>query len=90
MAKSESDLIAEFTNWLTPLPGPFADYYVGIAANPKDRLLNGHGLDDNGGRDSWRYDSATSAAVPRRVEAHFLAMGIKGGAGGGDETSLGV
>ena len=90
MAKAEVDLIREFTEWLKPLPGTYANYYVGVAGNPKDRLLNGHGLDDKGGRDTWRYDTASSAAVARRVEAHFLAGGMKGGPGGGDASAKGV
>ena len=90
MATSEVDLIREFTEWLKPLRGTYANYYVGVAANPKDRLLSGHGLDDKGGRDTWRYDTASSASVARRVEAHFLASGMKGGPGGGDASSLGV
>lgn len=90
MAESEANLILEFTKWLNPLPGTFANYYVGIAADPLDRLVNGHGLEGKDGKDTWRYDFATNDTVARKVEAYFKAKGMKGGPGGGNEKTRGV
>jgi hypothetical protein len=90
MAKSEQTLIAEFTDWLRPLPGTFGNYYVGIASDPRDRLQSGHGVDLGQGAAVWKYDTATSASVARSVEKHFIAHGMKGGPGGGDDSSTAV
>lgn len=90
MGKSEEALVQEFNAWLMPLSGTYGDYYIGIAADPKDRLLNGHGLDDTGGKDTWRFDTALDSDVALQVVRHFLATGMKGGAGGGDPDLTGV
>lgn len=92
MAKSEADLITGFTEWLKPLPGSFSDYYVGVAADPKDRLKNGHGVDTDAGAAAthWRYDTAFTSDIARRVEQHFIAQRMQGGPGGGDATSTAV
>jgi hypothetical protein len=62
-----------------------SDWYVGIAADPRDRLFNDHNVDEQNG--FWIYEQATSASVARQVEKAYLDTGHDGGGGGGDEES---
>jgi hypothetical protein len=61
---------------------PYSAWYCGIAADPNDRLLNGHNA---GGADCHaRYWDCGSATVARQVEKALLEAGCKGGGSGGD------
>jgi len=64
----------------------YSDWYVGIAANPRDRLFNGHCVDKD--RDTWIYRECMSCDAARDVEAYFTnAVGTCGGPGGGDNST---
>jgi Uncharacterized protein conserved in bacteria (DUF2188) len=63
-----------------------AHWYVGIAADPRDRLFNEHNVDEENG--IWIYEKATSDAVGRSVEEVYLDTGHDGGGGGGDKSSV--
>ena len=59
---------------------------VGISKDAKDRLFNGHGIQEKG--DWWIYRQAISSEVAREVEDYFInTLGADGGTGGGDETA---
>ena len=65
--------------------GGYPSWYVGIAADPNDRLLNGHNAD--GGQNAARYWDCGSETVARQVEAAFLKASCRGGCGGGDHNT---
>jgi len=65
--------------------GGYPSWYVGIAADPNDRLVNGHNASGNG--NAARYWDCGSDAVARQVEAAFIKAGCKGGGGGGDRNT---
>lgn len=54
-----------------------AQWCVGVAADPMDRLLRGHGVAEEGDGCGWiTYRCATSDAA-RDVRDHFVAKGMK-------------
>ncbi len=57
--------------------GGYPDWYVGIAADPNDRLVNGHNVDGNG--NAACYWDCGSDAVARQVEAAFIKASCQGG-----------
>lgn len=62
--------------------GSYSAWYVGIASKPRDRLFVDHNVREQG--DVWIFRDAGSATAARQIERHFLALGCKGGGGGGD------
>lgn len=71
--------------YMTKFTNPTSAWYAGIAADPRDRLFNGHGVDETNGK--WCYDTCSTSAEARAVEAALLKLGCRGGDGGGDETT---
>lgn len=67
--------------------GNYPAWYVGIAANPVDRLTNGHGVN---GSTPCCYEEFSSSEYAREVENYFLKLGCQGGGGGGDWQSKSV
>jgi hypothetical protein len=65
-----------------------SDWYVGIAADPKDRLFVGHSVDQANG--IWAYEKADSNAIARQVEKAYHDAGYSGGPGGGDDKTIWV
>ena len=61
-------------------------WYVGITANPRNRLFNDHGVDEHNG--AWIFRQASSAAAAREVEMAYVEAGHAGGPGGGDDTAV--
>ncbi|MYK32028.1 MAG: hypothetical protein F4051_10005 [Boseongicola sp. SB0670_bin_30] len=67
--------------------GPYG-WYVGIAADPKDRLFNDHQVSERNG--AWIHRPANSSASARKAEKQLLEDGHEGGSGGGDENTTHV
>lgn len=65
--------------------GSHAAWYVGIASDPNDRLLNGHNA--NSQNNAARFWDAQNDETARAVEQHFFKKGCKGGPGGGDSST---
>jgi hypothetical protein len=63
----------------------YKDCYIGIAADARDRLFNGHGVSEDSGL--WIYRTAVGHRVARNVEQHFLNAGMDGGPSGGDQST---
>jgi hypothetical protein len=61
----------------------YREWYVGIAANPDQRLFEGHNVSQEGG--TWIYRDAGSESMAKTIEAIFIKKGCKGGSGGGDK-----
>jgi hypothetical protein len=55
----------------------YREWYVGVAANPDQRLFEGHNVSQQGG--AWIYRDAGSEPMAKIVEAIFLKKGCKGG-----------
>ncbi len=68
--------------------GNYSQWYVGIAANPQDRLFSGHNVSERGG--AWIYRTCTNSDQARAIEDYFISMGMKGGPGGGDATTKAI
>jgi hypothetical protein len=61
------------------------NWYVGIAADARERLFSGHSVDEKNG--VWIYELADSSNVAREVETAYHNAGCKGGPGGGDNST---
>ena len=86
MTKSRGQIIAGIESYITNNGSGFGQWYVGIAASPRDRLFNDHNVRENG--DAWIFREATSSTVAREIEDYFIKRkGTHGGAGGGDYSS---
>ena len=86
MAKSKQEIISDIKNYIQKGGGGYRSWYVGISKNARDRLFNGHGVNEED--DLWIYRRASSSQVAREIEIYFVSMlGTDGGAGGGDEAA---
>ena len=65
--------------------GRYAEWYAGIASDPRARLFDDHNVDRE--HDAWIYRNAGSSTTARSLEQHFIALGCKGGSGGGDRST---
>lgn len=82
---SKSTIISDIKAYVAKCGGDYSDWYVGIAADPEQRLFNDHGVSKNSG--AWIWIRAASADDARAAEKSLLALGMTGGPGGGDEES---
>lgn len=86
---SETEIKQAIEGHMAKCGGTYREWYVGIAADPRDRLFNGHGVREKG--DAWILRRAESAEVARRVERYFVkTLGTDGGPGGGDASTKAV
>ncbi len=80
-----TQIIQEIDNHIHKCGGGYSRWYVGIASDPRDRVLNDHNVDEN--NDAWIVRDCGSETAARKVEKHFLGLGCDGGAGGGDSST---
>lgn len=86
---SEAEIKAEMKAYIDKHGGPDSSWYAGIAADPKDRLFNDHGVHEKG--DVWIHHPCASADIARSVEDYLInTLGCDGGGGGGDENTTAV
>jgi len=85
MTSNAQNVIAEIGAYVANCGGSYLDWYCGIAAQPRERLFTGHAVREQG--DAWIYRSCTDSETARAIERFFLARGMKGGPGGGDDDS---
>ena len=57
--------------------GQYSDFYVGVAKNAENRLFNEHLVLKKG--QWWIYIPADSPETARKVEQHYLNLGMRGG-----------
>lgn len=87
MSKSSNVIVQEIIEHIKGCSGKyFFDYNVGISKDPEDRLFNDHNVSKQSG--CWIYRYAIDIENARDAEAKLLAKGMKGGEGGGDDSSL--
>ena len=63
----------------------YSEFYIGISRNARKRLFEEHHVDMEASW--WIYITADSADIAREVEKHYINLGMRGGDGGGDDTS---
>lgn len=63
----------------------YSEFYVGISQDAPKRLFEQHHVDKD--NSWWIYATAESHEIARKVEKHYLDLGMRGGPGGGDESS---
>jgi len=74
-------IITAFEDFMAQHGHYYSEFYVGIASDPVDRLINGHGCDASTPHIYWTQPLHTT--VVRAIENSFLDKGTKGGPGGG-------
>lgn len=86
MASSEHQIKTDIKDHMAKLGGKYMDWYVGITADPRTRLFEEHGVDEES--DAWIFSQANSSVAARRVEEYFVdTLGTDGGRGGGDQDT---
>ena len=70
MVYSVQQIKYEVLAYMKECGGDFADYYVGIAADPKKALLDVHKVDE--AADPWLYKQALTFHAARTVQDYFL------------------
>ena len=87
MGKSRNQIIEDIDNHLR-CSGKryYSEFYIGISSDARRRLFQEHHVKEKGSW--WIYRTADSSDIARDVERHYLALGMRGGDGGGDESAL--
>ena len=83
MSKTNKEIIEEINAHIKKCGGVYSSWYVGIAANAKERLL-AHKVD----KEAYIYRTASSSQDARQIERYFTeTLSTDGGVGGGDEIT---
>ncbi len=85
MTEDDKRKASEIRAYIEKGPGPWSSWYAGVAEDARDRLFNGHSVDKDKGK--WSYRTFSSDDVARQVEQDLFAKGCDGGPGGGSEDS---
>lgn len=88
MAKNKEAIIQDIEDYMAKHGGDIDDWYVGVAAKPRERLFDDHSVDEDKG--AWIHRRASSDGLARDIEKHFLDKGAEGGTGGGNEDTTAV
>ena len=87
MSETSSTIIQEIIKYINGCTGLyFSDYYAGITKDPAQRLFTEHNVNENSG--CWIYRRAINIEHARDAEKQLLEKGMKGGDGGGDNSSV--
>jgi hypothetical protein len=84
----EGQIIQEMAGYMQQVGGAYTAWYVGVAEDARRRLFIEHGVNER--TDRYVDRQADSAAAARRIEQYFLALGAKGGPGGGTSATTQV
>jgi len=83
MAKDNKMILSEIETFINENGGEPSNWYTGITSDPKRRL------DEHGVKDGWIHCEAASAEAARLIEVYLVEkVGLDGGSGGGDASSL--
>ncbi len=85
---TKAQIIQDITTHVANCGGAYSQWYIGIAAAPRDRLFSDHSVDEKNG--NWIFRTCATSDEAREVEDYFIAKGMKGGPGGGDSTTKSV
>ena len=78
-------IVSDIKSYVSVHGGPYSQWYIGVAAAPRDRLFNDQGVTEQGG--AWIYRECPISKVAREIEDIFIGLGMQGGPGGGDSTT---
>lgn len=82
---TKQQILQNIIDYVAKCGGTYSQWYVGVAAIPRDRLFNNHSVDEKSGY--WIYDTCATSDEARAIEDYFIGKGMKGGPGGGDSTT---
>lgn len=86
MLKDYQTIVNEITDHLAKSGRRYySDFYIGITNDVERRMFSEHNVPRE--KTWWIYRTASNSDVARQVESYFLKKGMRGGKGGGDETS---
>lgn len=86
MSKDFQTIVSEIDNHLTNSGRRYySDFYVGITNDVERRMFQEHHVSKD--NSWWIYRTAINSDVARKVEQHYLDKGMRGGNGGGDDSS---
>lgn len=85
MAKTAQQIADDIYNHLNGRTD-YTNFYIGITNDIERRLFGEHNVSRE--QNWWIYREAINDEHSRAVEQHFLELGMRGGGGGGDETSI--
>jgi hypothetical protein len=85
MPKPKAEIVADIENHVRFCGGTYSQWYIGIAANPKNRLFVAHAVKEKG--DAWIYRECANSETARVIEQFFISRGMDGGVGGGDSST---
>ena len=89
MLTSANPIIIEIRSHIKKRGGRLDQWYVGIAANARDRLFSDHRVQEKGG--AWIHRLAATDQEARQIEDYFVnTLGTRGGTGGGDAATRSV
>ena len=63
----------------------YSDFYIGITNDVQRRMFDEHNVRRE--NSWWIYRTADSSEIARDVEKYFIDKGMRGGDGGGDDSS---
>lgn len=87
MSKTAEIIVKEILAHITGCKGKYySDYYAGITKDPNGRLFSNHNVNKENGY--WIHREAIDVDNARDAEKILLDKGMKGGDGGGDDTSI--
>jgi hypothetical protein len=78
-------ITSDLANHVQQAGGSYSQWYVGVTADPEQRLFSDHNVDKENG--AWIYRQCESSTEARDIEKRLLALGFDGGTGGGDFTA---
>jgi len=88
MTTKQQEIIKAFNEYIRARGTSYGAWYVGVAADARERLFNDHAVNER--TDAWIYDTCSSSKEAREVEQHFIAQGTREGPGGGDASTKSV
>ena len=89
MSDTANQIVADIKAHITSRGGTFDQWYVGIAADARDRLFSDHQVREKG--DAWILRPAGTHQAARQIENHFVKrLGTRGGTGGGSTATRSV
>jgi hypothetical protein len=80
MLYAEQKIMCEVAVHMSKYGVNYQEWYAGVAADPKARLFNDHGVKETG--DAWISRQCVNAASARDIERYFMKKGCKGGQAG--------
>lgn len=86
MSKSYNEIVSDIDAHLQKSGKRYySEFYIGISKDASKRMFEEHHVDKE--HSWWIFRTANSSEVARKVEKHYLELGMRGGDGGGNDTA---